>query len=273
MTIDTRNGLIAALPNAPTVVLNKASVVNAVAGQFFSLWRATGSPGQGAIPGAVAVLTNATAGGFPFTNPTDPVKTYLGWSTITLGTIAGAGIATHDRLSAMGGLSGIVTTAQTVNVDVSVATSNMVLRKGLDNYSEVQWWLEWYTDTGATTTTPTVAVTYDDNSTANISLGAIGTTIRAGRIIPIVSTTAGRYIKSVQSVTLSATTGTAGSFGVTATRPKTNAVSEVANKAIIQDWASLGFPRVDDSACLMHVMLCSTTSTGTVIGQIKLPQG
>ena len=49
-----------------TLVVNKASIATQLAGGFSSLWRATGTPGQGAITGAAAVcddtLTTSLAG-------------------------------------------------------------------------------------------------------------------------------------------------------------------------------------------------------------------
>jgi hypothetical protein len=70
-----------------------------------------------------------------------------------------------------GGLNGTLTTAQTVSLDLStlLATDNINLRKGDNNYSDVQWWLEWYTATGATAVTATIAVTYNDGTTGNLT--------------------------------------------------------------------------------------------------------
>ena len=59
MTISTRDQLIDAMGNnASRLVIDKASLANAVAGQFFSLWIATGIPGAGAAPGAAANPTS-----------------------------------------------------------------------------------------------------------------------------------------------------------------------------------------------------------------------
>lgn len=48
MTITTRDQLIDALGNnSSRFIIDKASIANAVAGGYFSLWRANGQPGQG----------------------------------------------------------------------------------------------------------------------------------------------------------------------------------------------------------------------------------
>lgn len=274
MTIATRDQLINALGNNTSrVVWDKASIANAAGGQLFSLWRATGIPGQGAIPGAAALATSALTGAMGFTNQTAPATSYYAWQTIATGNAA-TSVEIHDRLAHMGGLVGNVTTSQTVGIDLSTLGGGLPAdRRGDANYSDVQWWMEWYTDTGATASNATVNVTFNDATTGNLAVIAVGGTVRAGRMIPLVSNVAGKFIRGVNSVTLSASTGTAGSFGVTATRPRTVVNANIANKYEQYDWAQLGLPEIPNDACLMMVMLCSTTSTGTVRGQGKIAHG
>jgi hypothetical protein len=272
MAITTRDQLIDALGNRSSrIVWDKANIANAVAGQLFSLWRATGTPGQGAIPGAAAIATSALTGAMGFTNQTLPVTSYYAWQTVATSNNA-TSIEVHDRLAHMGGLNGTLLTAQTVGVDLSTL-GLVAARRGDANYSDCQFWLEWYTDTGATASNATVNVTYDDASTGNLAVIAVGGTVRAGRMIPLVSAVAGRFIRGVNTITLSASTATAGSFGVTATRPRTTVNSNIANKYEQFDWAQLGLPIIPNDSCLQMVMLCSTTSTGTVRGQGKIAHG
>ena len=62
MTIQTRDQLIKAMGNNfSRFILDKASVPSQ-AGTYVSLWRATGQPGQGAIPAATATCNNTTVG-------------------------------------------------------------------------------------------------------------------------------------------------------------------------------------------------------------------
>lgn len=274
MTIATRDELINALGNSSSrIVIDKASIANAAAGNLFSLWRATGVPGQGAIPTTAALCTSALTGAFGFTNQTAPATSYIAWLWAATGN-ATTNVEFHDRLAHMGGLSGTVTTAQTVGIDLTATGLNVpAARRGDANYSDVQWWIEVYTDMGATGVNATVAVTYDDGSTGNLAAVALGATPRAGRMYPLVSAVAGRWIRAVTSVTLSATTGTAGNFGVTATRPRTVISTAIANKVEQFDWAALGLPEIPNDSCLQMVMLCSTTSTGTVRGGGKITHG
>lgn len=264
--------------NSSRLVIDKASISNAAAGQFHSLWRATGQPGQGAIPGAAAVCTNALTGAMGFTQQTLPATSYL---AILEGLCANAGstLEIHDRLMHMGGLVGNVATAQTANLDVyaNIGTSNLDARKGDANYSDITWWLEWYSDTGSTAVTATVNVTYDDGSSANLTAISLAATRRASLMMPlngsIPAADSGKYIRDVNTVTLSATTGTAGSFGVTATRYRAALYKPLANARFTADWAGLGLPEVPNSSCLMLIQLAGTTSTGVVRATGKVIHG
>lgn len=271
MTISTRDELIDALGNNTSrLVIDKASLANAAAGQFFSLWTATGTPGTGTVPTSAVVPTKATTGAMGFTNQTSPATSYLAWLAVQFGNSA-SNLEIHDRLACMGGLSGTVTTAQGA---LSLVTSNPGAdRLGDSNYSNVQWWLEVYTALGSTGVNATVNVTYNDDSTGDLTAIALGATPRAGRLYPLVSASAGKFIKAVNSVTLSATTGTAGNFGITATRSRTSVSAPLLNKTEVFDWAQLGLPEIPNDACLMMLMLCGTTTTGTVRGQGKLAHG
>lgn len=278
MTIASLDGIANALGNnSSRFVIDKASLANAVAGQFYSLWRATGQPGQGAIPAAVANCNNALIGAMGFNQQIAPATSYGGWANAACSNSA-VTIEVHDRLMHMGGLNGTLLTAQTVGVDFNgITADNMVERIGDTNFSDIQWWLEWYTDTGATASNATIAVTYNDGTTGNLTAVAVGGTLRAGRCIPlnnlIPAAAAGKYIRGIVSVTLSASTAAAGSFGVTASRPRLTMPLPLANKMEIFDWAALGFPEIFNSSCLFPLELCSTTSTGTVRGGGKIAHG
>lgn len=279
MAITTRDQLIDGMGNnASRLIIDKASISSVAAGNYVSLWRATGQPGQGAIPAAAAVCTNALTGAMGFTQQTAPATSYGAWATAVCSNSAMT-VEIHDRLMHMGGLNGTLTTAQTVSVDINanLGTSNLDARKGDANFSDVSWWLEWYTATGGTAVTATVAVTYSDGSTGNLTGVSLAATRPASQMIPlngsIPAAQSGLFIRAVNSVTLSATTGTAGSFGVTATRLRMTLPLPLANKAETFDWAALGLPEIHNSACLFPLVLTSTTSTGTVRGQGKIAHG
>lgn len=271
MALTTRDGIIAGLAsNSDRILFDKASLSSAAAGQLFSLWTATGMPTNGVTPSTAAVCTKALAGSVSFANQTAPATSYLDWLWLAFGN-ANTGVEIHDRIAHMGGLSGTVITAQGA-LDLA-ALAPAADRIGATDYSDVQWWLEIYTALGATGVNATVAVTYNDNSTGNLAVIALGTTPRAGRLYPLLSASPGKFIKAVTGVTLSATTGTAGNFGITATRSRTTLGSMVANFPVVADWAQTGHCVVPNDSCLQLIMLCSTTTTGTVRGAGKITHG
>ena len=279
MTITTLDGMFNALANnSSRLVIDKASIANAAAGQFHSLWRATGQPGQGAIPTAAAVCNSDLLGGFQYTQQTAPATSYIGYleavcqySAVTL--------ELHDRLMHLGGLNGTLATAQTASVDLNanLATDNLAARIGDANFSDVQWFLEWYADTGATATSVTVNVTYNDGTTGNLTAVSIAATRRASFLQPlnglIPAAAAGKYIRAVNTVQLAATTGTAGNFGVSATRPRSSLLCPVANLKWSADWAALPVSKIPNSSCLFLLQIAGTTATGTVRGGGKIAHG
>lgn len=270
MTITTLDGLVAALPTATTALINKASIATQGAGGWSSLWRATGTPTQGAIPAGAATCTDATTGALAtIAAPGGGQSVYLAALALASGS-AGLLVCVVDRLAHMGGLSGTTATAQTVGVDVSGLTT----RRASD-YRGVCWWLEVYTDIGATPVTATVTYTNAAGTTGRtttLTIGGASPLNQDSRIFPIIGS-GGEAIQSIQSIQ-HATTGTAGSYGITATREIASvACPPVANYGANYDWAALALPTVADDACISFVVFCTTTSTGALIGSAKIVTG
>lgn len=264
MAITTRDGLVAALTGAQRFQLNKASVASMAAGQLCSLWGIAGYPVAAANPptGAGEAPTRTTAGAIPFSAPG-------GANTLYLARLAGA-LATQgtvilvDRLSHQSGLSGTVTTAQTVNTTP------------LTRYTDgagVEAYLEWYADTGSTVATATVSYTNQDGTAGRSGTASLTATMRARRLLPITLAAGDTGVRSVESVTLSASTLTAGNFGVTLLRRIAQAGLIVANVGVEADYARLGAPVIDPAACLSLAVLCTTTTSGLLLGDLALMQG
>lgn len=280
MAITSRDQLINALGNNYSQgLVDKASIANAAAGQWHSLWRATGVPAQAAIPAAAAVCNNAMLGAIPFTQQTAPNTSYLGRVDVS-NSLAATTLEFHDRLMHMGGLSGTLTTPQTVGIDLSanLAASNLAARLGAANYSNVIWWLEWFTDTGATGVNCTVNVTYNDAVSANLTVLALPATTRASRMFMLnglVAVADGNRggIRSVNTVQLAATTGTAGNFGVTATYPLNTIYKPLAGVRWVAQWADLGLEQVHNGACIMMIQVAGGTATGLVRANLKIIHG
>lgn len=260
---------------------SKGSITNALAGNFMSTWLSAGLPGTGAIPTATpVVLTQATAGGFNFAQPVSPMKAYLSEIQYTT-SLANNTLEIHDRMVHMGGLSGTVTTTQTItgfDLSTLAGTSNLAARKGDANYSDVQWWLEIYNDLGGTNSNATVNVTFNDGTTGNLTAFNVGNNDRRlARMIPLNQQIAvadqGKFIRGINNVTLSASTTTAGNFGFVATRYRGSMFADQPNERYKGGWTRLGLPEIFANSCLFMIILCSGTATGTTVASSKIIYG
>lgn len=265
-----RDKMLAALAVGQRVPIYKSSVANQAAGYITSLWRATGSPmwAQGAIPAGAATPTDDTAGGIALPD----------WGSLTgrlyrfapLGVTVGSYMI-YDRIAHMGGLSGASAVDQTVNLDVETARSAGRCRS---DYLDIEWYIEIYTDLG--TTAANLTVTYRDvNDAVDKTITISGFTgasplNRSGRCVLLVPTD-GIAIKRIVKVLMSISSGTAGSFGVTARVCKANVGQMLANvQAPGVDAISLGAPLIHKNSCLEMLVQCSTTSTGIIQGDLKI---
>jgi hypothetical protein len=243
-----------------------ASIANMAAGIQASLWKAAGQfPPAAATPSTAAVPTDATSG-YIFTNPTNPVKTYL-YSIDVIAAQIGQ-LILYDRLSANGGISG--TSTGTVTTNLPTAAINRGDTTGLN----VEGFLEWYGDTGSTAITITANYTDDAGNTGNTSGSiSLAATRRASMMFPIPRATGDAGIRAVASVAPSASTGTAGNYGITLCRRLATIPIVAANNPVKLGPLELGLPEIPDDCCLMWAFIPSSTSTGQFSGCITLAQG
>ena len=266
-TADSVDAAMATIGDRKDFIFNKASIATQGAAGWSSLWRATGTPTQGAIPAGQAVCNDALTGALVNFDDASGEQWYLSKLNIARGN-AGDNTFIYDRLAHMGGLSGVTTGNQTVNVDVSGATYNLANRCNQTTYEDVEWWAEIYTDIGVTGQTCTVTYTDAAGNTGNtttFTLGGASPLNQDSRIFPIIGS-GGEFIKSIQTVSIPTTTGTAGSWGITASRRLAVVNSAVANRMEVFDYRALGLPPIPNSACLYMLQLCITTSTGIAVG-------
>ena len=206
--------------------------------------------------------TSSTAGAIPFTNPTGSNTLYLGRFAAT--SSSANSLILIDRLVHTAGLSGTSTSAQTVNSTAITRTYN--------SGANVGCWIEVYTQLGSTAVTATVSYTNQSGTSGRSGTAAIPATAKVGLVVPLSLQSGDTGVQSVQSVTLSASTGTAGSFGITLAQ-RIATIPLNANIGQTFDYAQVGLPQIQPSACLSYYVLPSTTSTGSIITELTLVQG
>jgi len=232
------------------------------AGRLHSLWRS--NPMQGAIPVASAICNSDTVGAIPIR--ANSIHR-IGQITYSL---ANPGIITIcDRLAHNGGLSGTVTTLQQTNLPTPALTRYI-------NGVGVMIGLEIYTAIGTTATTVTVNYVDDRDQSLTTPATVFGGTgfNGAGRIIEIPLAQGSNGVKSVTGVTVLATTGTAGNFGVTLYRPQVDlVVPSLGSRQILFDGALGGggnMPRSELGACLFYLVRSNAAASGVLAATITV---
>lgn len=273
MAITTYDQLVSAFASAQSFLFSKASIANQGAGGYTSLWRATGLPTQPTIPTAtVATCITAvtdTTGAF---NYGMSVTTGL---SIYIAKMAVCGSVSHamffaDRLVHNGGLVANATTLTTFN------SFDLPDDRGLDltNYTDIHWFYEIYTDIGTTGTT--VTFTYDSPTssvqTVAVAIGGTSPLGRAGRMFEI-PPNAGHPIVRIKSSRLTATTGTAGSWGIVAVHEHGLYPMGQVNVGSLFDFAQVGLHEIPITAHMFMYVLSSTTSSGIVSGLFRFVKG
>ena len=75
MTITNRDQLIDGMGNnSSRIVIDKGSINSGATNNYVSMWRATGQPGQGAIPAAAENCNHLTTGAIGFAQQTSPER-------------------------------------------------------------------------------------------------------------------------------------------------------------------------------------------------------
>lgn len=248
--------------------IGNAAGAATVAGQFTSLFTFNMTPrGQGAAPGGTARNpTNATNGTLGQSNASGGRQKYLVGAGCQLN-VAGT-VTIYDRLADISGLSATVTTAQNTT---SLAANRW---NGSDSVGN-QIWIEIFTIIGATATTLTVNYTNQDGTSGRTSQAvAFGGTGRreATRLISVPLQSGDTGVRSVESVTVTATTGTAGDFGVVIARPLISFPIGLAGAGCNVDCLTQfpSMPEIKDNAALSLMMYATTTTSPSSFGFLSM---
>lgn len=234
------------------------------AGRAYSFW--VTAPLGGTAPTTAAAPTSATTGSMGQVDSSGVQR--LAQVAASLGNSGYLLIA--DRLSHQGALSGTVTTAQTTNLPTSALT----------RYTDgvgVMAALEIHTQIGTTQTTVTASYTNEGGTSGQTTTATAigGTGFREAQrliLLPLQSGDAG--VRSVESVTVASTTGTAGAFGVVLFRPLFGmVVPGIGTQQMLFDSVqsmSCMMPTIVNGACLFYIFIANTTASGILQNAIRI---
>lgn len=213
---------------------------------LFSTWRFDGIPNAGAVAAAVAACDKTTVGALQFTNSAGGAVKRLvqAFAASGAGGIDVSPLFVMDRLLACGGLSGTSTGAQTVGGTIGRYTG------GIGN----QIWLEVQTDIGAGSTTVTASYTNQAGTSGRTTVarrigGSPYNAAHTAHQLPLQAGDLG--VQSVQSVTLAASTTTAGDFAVVIYHPLAFLVGRGTPQGPFGQLG--GVPEIVDDACITFI--------------------
>jgi len=261
MSITTFNSYLAKVAAPYQRIQDTKVSQTTVAGRMSSFWGIT--PFGGSAPGVASAPTNTTTGAMGQFNSSGVMR--LAQIAASLG--QSGYIMVCDRLLHVGGFSGTVTTAQTVGGTITRNTG------GVGNFLAA----EIYTQIGTTGTTVTASYTNESGTSGRTTVAAPigGTGLReVQRFLPLPLQSGDRGVQACASATLLATTGTAGSWGITIWRPLfAMAIPNLGSQQFLYDSIELccgNMPVIDNNACLWYVMMAFTTSSGIYMDAVRL---
>lgn len=241
-----------------------------VAGRPSSLWGYDGQPGAGAITSTGPnIPTNLTAGALGQNNPGGTRQQWLtqAWGS---GLVAGT-LMLYDRLFWQSNLSGIVASPTTQTAQGAGTTPLTRYTDGIGNIA----WIEIYSQIGATATTVTAAYTNQAGNSARttttVAIGGNGFREQT-RVIMLPTQSGDTGIQNVNSITLAASTGTAGLMGVTVAHPLALMTIGQPGGSGWRDFTTglPGIPEIKTNACLSLLWFPATVTSPEIFGGISL---
>ena len=236
-----------------------------VSGRGCSLWTYDGMPAGGAVPTTGAIPDRTLQGAIPFTPATGGRDKHLIGASITPLT---AGVyLLYDRLFHEGGLSGTSTAAQTIQG----STPTPALTRNTGGAGNIAFY-EIYTIIGTASTTLTMTYTNQAGTgsrTSTINIGATGfREVTRMQRIPLAAGDSG--IQAIEQIQLTATTGTAGNFGITIAQPLAWIPVGAAGTMGWRDYTTglPGIPVIDPNACLALMFIPSAATAPELFGSL-----
>lgn len=185
---------------------------------------------------------------------------------INLAMSAAGAVHVYERIWSCSGFNATLNTAQTITGFPTLTIPDA-------NGTGLEMFVEIFTQIGATGTTVTASYTNSSNTAGRTTIAqSIGNTglREVFRLIRLPLQVGDTGVKSIQSVTLAATTGTAGNFGLVLAKKLTTYTNGAAFASDPQDFAGVGLPKVDNTAALMYVYVAAGSTSGVIDGTLLI---
>jgi hypothetical protein len=236
-----------------------------VSGRGCSLWQYDGMPAGGVVPTIGAIPDRTTQGAIPFTPATGGRDKHLIGASIAPLT---AGVyLLYDRLFHEGGLSGTSTGAQTIQG----SPASPALTRNTGGAGNIAFY-EIYTIIGTTSTTLTMTYTNQAGTgsrTSTINIGATGfREVSRMQRIPLAAGDSG--IRAIEQIQLSASTLTAGNFGITIAQPLAWIPVGAGGTMGWRDYTTglPGIPVINPDACLSLMFIAGSATAPELFGSL-----
>lgn len=271
MAITTMDGLVAALGEAQDQKLYFPSSTTVNAGWLNLNQAAVTGFGQMAVPtarasGGTTYNQSSFSTGFPlWTDGAVGETAYIGRYGLT-GT-ATCSVHVYDLMYAASNFSGNSTAAQTITGFTGMPTRNT-------NGVNCEIWIGCSAAIGATGFNITVQYTNELGTSGRNTISTAGiTSMPANRMMQVALQDGDKGVQSIQSMTLSAASGTAGNMWVMVLERLCSIALPTVNVGSSLDFATLGLPKIYDESCLLFVHQGTGTATGLMMGQLDIIHG
>ncbi len=264
MAIATVDDIVAGLASAQDANYLKNLTAPKAAGAFQSAWLATGFPGAGVAPpvhtiGSGYTCSAATVGAVPYVN--GAVQNWLARLMMTC-TQPGLVILADRLWSCV--INGFAAASY------AITTPGSLPARITDNGVDVEAWVEQFAAAGAAS--GTLTFNYLNANTGAAKAGVIAAVVSApviGQMQPIPLAAGDTGVRSPVSVVTNAT-WTSGTTGLTLLKRIAEIPILTAGVGQVQDWATLGLPKIPPDACLMAFFLAANTTAPVLIGSLDI---
>lgn len=257
------------------LLFNKTQASVSVANIPHTWWTATGMPsagGYGSLGRANGrVVTSATAGAFPYADPTSPATTHLsslGVATLTANALGS--LILVDRVSDVL-VAPMETTGAVTGLD---ATSRLAATTGAGDGCQI--WCEVQTAFSAAAHTFSLTYTNQVGTTgkvtptiSGVASAVVGRSINTGLWQPLATGDTG--VRSVQTFTFGSGL-TTGQFAICLVRPLAvipiPAITQYIERDFVVELPSM--PRIYDDACLSFIYVPTAAVTAASFGEIRI---